>query len=190
VSDDFNPAVEADLIVAGRVTHVVANEKGAAPGYVQIRLTLQVDRYLKGSGPSTIDVIDSRSAMLVRPGAGGTGADYLNVPLTDISWGGGGGFCGTLDESPSGKYFVGGLSETGPKRFEASRPLMFAWGSGPDDPRVVGGIARATLALRAAPLPPATGNAGLDQQGLAAIVQALILAATLTAASRRITRKA
>src|SRR5688572_17187836 len=189
-SADFNPVAESDVIVAGRVTHVTVGDKGIAPGYVQVRFTLQVDRYLKGGGPASIVVVDPRSVMLIRPGAGGTGADYLNVPLTDIAWAGASGACGILDENPMGRYFAGGLRRTHPDTYDASRPLMFAWGIGPDDPRVVGGIMRAQQLTGSVPLPPATGNAGLSRSGSAATTHTLAFAAVVAMLARRMTRRA
>jgi hypothetical protein len=193
VGADFNPIAESDIIVAGRVTNVAVGGKGAIENFVEVRLTLEVDRYLKGSGPRTIEIRDLRSAMLLRQPQ--TGADYLNARATDVQWAGGSGACGTLDADPTGKYVVGGLHLRGavPPFFEATRPLVFAWGDDATDSVVRAGIARTEqlLAAQSAPTPPprppATGNAGLNTSEAGAL-PLLLAALALLGCARVLTR--
>jgi hypothetical protein len=82
----FNPAAESEVIVAGRVSGAAVTGKGVVPMFVEVTLTIDVDRYLKGSGPARLEIVDGSSAIPERPLQ--TGADYLNADIDTLGWAG------------------------------------------------------------------------------------------------------
>ena len=52
VGPDFNPVAEADLIVGGRITDWEELPMGAGAPFTPIRLTMAVDRRIKGEVPT------------------------------------------------------------------------------------------------------------------------------------------
>jgi len=194
---DDNPAAGSDLIVAGYVTEVQILGRTDLMMFLDLELTFEVDRYVRGSGPSTLQLFDSRSGVppreLVPTSAAFAELDVSLLDVDDLGYDGGSGACGALDEDPRGRYWVVGLSphpETG--NLTMYGPSTCAVGSGPQDPRVLDGIARARTLLAQAglPTPASTGNLGLASRGSDAsssllLVAALLVTVLLLAGGRR-----
>ncbi len=92
-----DPVLSSDVIVAGRVTSMRRvpelehpEVKAFAGHFAMLRVEVRVDRYLKGSGPSDIAVLDGASAVVLdtpdpeggarRPDVGGWGRPVRRVP--------------------------------------------------------------------------------------------------------------
>jgi hypothetical protein len=181
---DWNAAVQADLIIVGRVTAFEVAEDEAAtgpasPGSLAGRLTFSVDRYLKGSGGASITAID-RASLFREPGGA-------------LQFVGSAGACGALDEDPLGEYWVTGFFREPTGTLRTNRLLVFAIGSGPDDGGVQSGIERVEALMREAGIAPAaTGGAGpATADRRAPPVPALVLfTLALVIAARRSTTSA
>ena len=194
---DWNPVAEADVIVAGRITDIEIRGKTGMMTFLDLKMTFEVDRYLKGTGPATIAIFDSHSGsppMALIPNS--SAFDRLDVRELNVDELGyeGGGVCGALDEDPRGRYWVVGFSRSPDGTLAMNLLLNFAIGDGPSDARVVERIAYVEEQLREveiAPGPPLTGNAGLAAArhvGLPGVVALTGLFAMLALAARRATR--
>jgi len=60
---DYNPAAESDLIVAGYITNLEILGRTGTMTYLHVQMTFEVDQYLFGSGPTSLDVFDVKTAM-------------------------------------------------------------------------------------------------------------------------------
>lgn len=84
-------AESARVIVVGRV--IGLEIEGGDPDRLYARVSIQVDRFLKGSAPNPVSYVDGNSVSRVaREG--------------ELYFGGSGGTCGTLDYDPTGKYVL------------------------------------------------------------------------------------
>ena len=196
---DWNPVAEADVIVAGRITDIEIQGKTEVMTFLDPKMTFEVDRYLKGTGPATIEVFDSHSGVppmgLIPNSSAFDRLDVRELNVDELGYEGG-GVCGALDEDPRGRYWVVGFSRSPNGTLAMNLLLNFAIGDGPSDARVVERIAYVEEQLREveiAPAPPLTGDGGLlAQQGgrswqivaLSGLLAVLMLAATV----RRVTR--
>jgi hypothetical protein len=195
---DSNPAAESEVIVVGRATGLRPLLGGSVDprtaGFVSFEVTIDVDRYLKGSGATKLLVKDLRSAMIgprVATHSGDLGRvnlEALTVEQMDLRWGGDG--CSALRADPRNQYFVAGLYEHDGALL-MHRLLIFGRGSSPNDPAVQSGIARVGRLLQAAPdapQPPHTGGAGLVRRSNGAATS-VALAAVLVATARALTMR-
>lgn len=197
-SPDYNPAAESDLVVAGYITNLEILNRTGIMTYLHVQMTFEVDQYLFGSGPTSLDVFDGSSATPSHHLIPGPSAfdelDLETLAIDDLEYGGGGGACGALDEDPRGHYWVVGLSrhpDTG--QLHMNRIATFAVGSGPADSQVIEGIERVRALLLDAGLTPApgsTGNAGFasrqDDFSSPIVTVASVLAGALLLAGARI----
>ena len=158
---DFNPAVEADVIIAGRVSDLGVAAWDEA-GYVTLRVGFNVDRYVKGSGPTEISALDRGSVYPHSIPPGVTTFDQLaQLDPGRLGFDGSGGACGSLDSDPRGQYWVLGLTVRDGE-YEMNRLLTFAIADEPEDRDIVDGIAHAEELMRGSAIKaPTTGNAGL-----------------------------
>lgn len=85
---------EADLIVLGQVTSVEPAPGTLGGGSIPVRLTLRVDRVLKGDAPDQLSYLES--------GVYGARSDDPD----EWSYAGGDGSCATLRANPVGKHTV------------------------------------------------------------------------------------
>lgn len=173
--------VGPNKIVSGRITNIAYEEQHPTNALqpVPLTVTFEVDRYLKGSGPRTIEFVDSISVV------GDT---------DDINWG---GMCGAFAEDPVGTYWVIILPEPGvdPLAGFSAFSVYARYANGLDDSKFVAAIEFVTAQLAAASLQlPSVGNAGLAegpaQRGAIEANQLLALLAVLAlaAAARSIER--
>jgi hypothetical protein len=149
--DDFNPVESSEVVVAGYVTgwDEVSSPAGP-PTYQPVRLTIQVDRMLKGAAQDFLYVYDV--------------ASLINQSQRQMSghWAGGGGACGAFDADPKGKYVVLGLSrssEDGSLRTNRLRTFFVGDKSeltGEREAEILGHLSRFGLIV-----PPSTGSGGL-----------------------------
>lgn len=113
---DFNPVVEADVIVGGRVTMWERLASETPSPFIPIQVTMEVDQHWKGTTATTIQFIDRTS--LVSSGAGAT-------------WAGSSGACGLFDNEPTGQYLVLGVDRTADGAYVSNLMLRFFRGSAP-----------------------------------------------------------
>ena len=102
---DYNPVAESEAIVVGRLTGWEEGDTDPPPPpdgslFVSIRVTMTVERRLKGRAPAVITIVDQASLFRIPAEAGRPEQTF---------WAGGAGACGSFDEDPSGKYAVMGL---------------------------------------------------------------------------------
>ena len=165
---DWDPVAASDVVIAGYVRdfEVIGKTDGSMP-LLTVRVTYEVDRYLKSGGPARISALDEKSVMpparLVPTSAAWDSLDITLLTMNDLEYHGSSGACGALDADPRGTYWVVGLSRRGDGILLMNRLQNFGMGNGPTDLRVVQGIARAEALLKNAPSPAFTGNAGLLQ---------------------------
>jgi hypothetical protein len=112
-------------------------------GFVEATVTLDVIQVLRGTAPSSLRYVDPTSAALLRDPR--TGRE-------ELTFAGGSGACGTLDDDPVGQYVLIALARGQDGRFHANRlfgaiyaahpdPAMYRWllaRHGVADPFVVG----------------------------------------------------
>lgn len=121
---DYNPVAESEVIVVGQLTEWREDDHIRFPalvgsGFVPIRLTLRVERVLKGSTPATLAVVDHASLRRQPPAP--------NLPERTF-WAGGAGACGSFDEDPTGKHAVLGLARNADGTYQAHRIHTFYLG--------------------------------------------------------------
>jgi hypothetical protein len=195
---DYNPAAQSELIVAGYITDLEILGRTGVMTYLRVQMTFEVDQYLLGSGPTSLDVFDVKSAVpprhLIPNSRAFEELDLGTLAIDDLEYDGSGGGCGPLNADPRGRYWIAGLSrqpDTG--QLVMHGPTTFAIGSGPADPAVLAGIERVRTLLVDAGLTPApspTGNAGLarvhnESPSSTAIAGGTLLVAVLLVATRR-----
>ncbi|MEZ4501529.1 MAG: hypothetical protein R3C39_02770 [Dehalococcoidia bacterium] len=159
-SGDGEPAAAADVIIAGRVVDLALApevEGVGTPRTVAVRMTFEVDRYMKGAGPATFTAFDVASAEF---GPGVAEANWDDAHLDELVFSGGGGACGALDADPRGQYWVAGLVRQPDGTLHTNRLLVFGIGVSADDPVVLDAIGRFEAASSDL-VPPAAGGAGL-----------------------------
>lgn len=157
----------AERIVVGQVTAMELVEFTGFMRFIRVRLTFDVDRYLKGSGPDTLVLYDDRS---VEPGPNRarTSVELAaltidEVDLNSLQFNGSSGACGTLNADPVGQYWVTLVGEAG----QLGIP-NWPWGigTGPDDRAIVEATQRVEAALQEAGIEPgSTGMAGTANNG-------------------------
>jgi hypothetical protein len=102
---EWDPIAEADVIIAGRVVDMrLAGAPPATGEQVPVWVDFQVDRYLKGSGPRDLSVLDPRSVVFPEKRTADEIARFEGAVFL-----GDGGSCGALDADPRGTYWVTGL---------------------------------------------------------------------------------
>ncbi len=173
--------VGPNKIASGRITNIAYEEQHPTNALQAIPLTVtfEVDRYLKGSGPRTIEFVDGISA-------------YGDTD--DLKWG---GMCGAFTRTPVGTYWVIILPEPGlePQGGFSGFSAYAGYVTGPDEPRLIAAIDFVTAQLAAASVQvPPTGNAGLAELAtqhraveaiqLLALLAVLVLAATARSIAR------
>ncbi|MEE8338260.1 MAG: hypothetical protein V3R95_09365 [Dehalococcoidia bacterium] len=197
-SGNVNPFETLDVIVAGRITDIARapeldrlSPTGVyqAGAFVGIRVTFEVDRYLKGFGPATLITFDAASAYY----GNGPGEQFSETDLDGLRYAGSSGACGALDEDPRGQYRVAGLFRQPDGSLSMHIFGRFAITDSASDPAIVRAIERAEEELTALglPFPPAAGSAGLASDGQrnlagASVVLLLIVALGLAAGARRV----
>ncbi|MEX2446063.1 MAG: hypothetical protein WD734_01895 [Dehalococcoidia bacterium] len=160
---DWDPAAESEVVIAGRVTDMAlapeVGGRGPTPEVQAVWLTFEVDRYLKAAGGTTLTAVDTSSVAFLD----GQTPEQM-ARFEGAQYWGSGGACGALNEDPRGRYAVLGLMRLDDGTLRTNLLTTFAWGDGPDDPRILEGIARAEAAIAAtpettpAPRPAATGH--------------------------------
>jgi hypothetical protein len=142
-------------VVAGYITELDYEEHHSSNPLetFPVTMTVEVDRYLRGGGPASVQFVAKRSA----------GGDS-----DDINWGAGGAICGGFFENPLGRYFVLAIPSTLSTEGDFTEGdfsvfHVYGRGDGPADPGVTQGIdwvlerLSATTVVQA----PGGGNAGL-----------------------------
>ena len=141
---DYNPVTASDLIVAGRVTGWELTEPdpsserakdGRTMASVSPRVTLVVDRVLKGRAPGELTFRDAPGGIYVAEAASARYPQYS-------FWVGG---CASFLQDPTGSYVVLGLSG-GDGVYAAHRTTTFFVDDGPGGPVFERVIARLTAA--------------------------------------------
>ena len=186
---DFNPADAADVLVAARATDVVPLGVAPGTGFVSMRVTFEVDTYLKGTGGSTLLADDIRAAHLgpgLTPTTAGVGAPVTGRTIDELrlQWGGDG--CSALTEDPRGRYFVLGLTREADGTLRMNRLLLFAVGDGPSDARIAAGMQRAETLLDARLTPPRTGHGSAESRSPADPPLLLLLATAAVVTGARV----
>ena len=144
---DFNPVAQSDLIVSGRIVSWEEVGVGFARGFVSIKVTIEVDRVLKGSSASRVEVVDNASLTIARK------------PDGSQIWQGGNS-CGTFWEDPTGKQIIGAFHKDEAGVYRSASLTTFLLAHNPSTSNYQAAydrLARFGLTLR----PPATGDGGL-----------------------------
>lgn len=126
---DYNPVAESEVIVVGRLTGWrEADASASSPDgslYLSIRVTMAVERALKGSTPPAITIVDRASLLRIPAQA--------NRP-EEMFWAGSAGACGSFDDDPTGRYAVMRLWREADGTYRPNRIHTFYLG---DQPPVV-----------------------------------------------------
>lgn len=99
----------ASVVVVGRV--IGLEVEGGDRERVYARVSIQVDRFLKGSAPNPVSYVDDRSV-------------FRGLREGELFFGGSGGACGTLDYDPTGKYVLALLHRNPDGSYATVRPLV------------------------------------------------------------------
>lgn len=145
---------------------------------VALRVTFEVDEYLKGAGPTTLVTYERQSAYY----GDGPGEQFSETDMDSLYYG---GDCGSVGASPLGEYRVTGLFRSDDGVLDITGFGIFAVAASADDPAITEAIelAKQRLAALGLPFPPAAGGAGLASgRDEARLLAALLLLAVLAAA--------
>ncbi len=191
-SGDVDDAVRGlDLIVVARASRVDIEALAAGFGVVDLSVTLDVDRYLKGDGPRTLTAFDRRAARfaphIARNSNEAERVRVEDLTIDDIVFGGDG--CSALFFDPRGRTLVLGLVALPDGTFAMHRMAWFGASGVPEMDTVDQGIARVeTLLGRPRLAPPNVGH-GPRSAGSSPALRALTFLAplVLAAAVRRAT---
>jgi hypothetical protein len=116
VGNEFNPVAQSEVIVMGRVTdwRPVDTPTGFPAGspFQSVAMTVDVDVVLKGAPAPRMEFIDVASYR-------------KDAPSGHNPWAGSGGSCGALNDDPTGKYVLMGLSRTSDGSLRSGLPLTF-----------------------------------------------------------------
>lgn len=187
----FDPTRYPGVIVVARATAIefVPGEMGP---FIGVRVTLEVERYLKGSGSTTIVALDTRSAIigprLARDSDVLARVDLSRLTAADVVWAGGSGACGALDLDPVGRMLVLGLVPLPDGTFGMHRMLLFAVSGQPESYTVDQATARIETLLGHPRISPPNVGHGLTvprKLAPAAPALALLVALALVATARR-----
>ena len=167
-----DPLTDAVAVVVGRVVRMeLAPDitSGGTTGMASVRLTLDVDRYLLGSGSRAVRVVDSSSVSFLDGQSAVQRANFEGAQYLGASGG-----CGALTADPRGRYVVWALFPPLPGETDARVHIygnLAPLSDRADDPAIVAGIeqARGRLAGLAqgspagVPRPAATGQGVPDR---------------------------
>ena len=151
---DFNPLDGIDVLITGYGADVEILGKAEVMTYLEVAVTFEVDRYLVGSGPRILRVLDARSATppryLIRTSTMFEALGVSTVSIDELVWDGSAGACGGINQDTRGRYWVVGFGRDHAGILQMHLLSNFAMGDGPNDPRVILAIKHVEGLLRSA----------------------------------------